>query len=95
MCAPFSAREWIILKNNYIGEGIMKKIYRIEHLCCANCAAKMEKAMGKIEGVKEAKIAFMTAKLYLEFNEEQQDEVLSSVKNVVKKIEPICELKEV
>lgn len=73
----------------------MKKIYRIEHLCCANCAAKMEKAMGKIEGVKEAKIAFMTAKLYLEFNEEQQDEVLSSVKNVVKKIEPICELKEV
>ena len=73
----------------------MKITYRIENLCCANCAAKMEAAIKKLPGVIEAKIAFMTAKLYLEFDEEQQDEVLSSVKNVVKKIEPICELKEV
>ena len=31
----------------------MKKNYILEDLDCANCAAKIEKADSKIEGVKE------------------------------------------
>ena len=29
----------------------MKKVYKLEDLDCANCAAKMERAVAKIEGV--------------------------------------------
>ena len=37
----------------------MKKIYKVE-VDCANCAAKMEQAIKKITGVKNATLNFMT-----------------------------------
>ena len=37
----------------------MKKKFILEGLDCANCAAKMEKAINELDGVKEA-----TVKLY-------------------------------
>ena len=43
----------------------MKKRYMIEDLCCANCAAKMEEGIRKIEGVHSAHINFLTQKLTL------------------------------
>ena len=30
----------------------MRKVYKLENLDCANCAAKMEDAIKKIEGVQ-------------------------------------------
>ena len=44
----------------------MKKVYRMENLCCANCARKIEEGIKKIPGVTDAKITFMTMKLTLE-----------------------------
>ena len=41
----------------------MKKIYKLEELDCANCAAKMEAAINKIEGVEKASVSFMTQKI--------------------------------
>ena len=35
----------------------MKKIYMMEDLDCANCAAKMEEAISKIEGVTSARVS--------------------------------------
>ena len=44
----------------------MKKTFKLQDLDCANCAAKMETAISKIEGVKSASISFMAQKLTIE-----------------------------
>ena len=41
----------------------MKKVFKLEDLDCANCAAKMENAISKIEGVESANVSFMTQKM--------------------------------
>ena len=41
----------------------MKKVYKMQDLDCANCAAKMENAIRKIEGVEECSVNFMMQKL--------------------------------
>lgn len=44
----------------------MKKTYSIE-VCCPNCAAKMEAATNKVEGVSQAVISFVTQKMSVTF----------------------------
>ena len=44
----------------------MKKMYMMEDLDCANCAAKMEEAISKIEGVTSARVSYLAQKLILE-----------------------------
>ena len=46
----------------------MKKQYDIE-VDCANCANKMEVAANDTEGIKEAKVNFMTLKMNVEFED--------------------------
>ena len=70
----------------------MKKSYRIENLCCANCARKIEDGIKKIPGVIDAKILFMTMKLNLEVEDGMLDSVLAEAKKIVKKVEPDCEI---
>ena len=41
----------------------MKKKFKLQDLDCANCAAKMEEAIKKIDGVTDASVSFMTQKL--------------------------------
>ena len=43
----------------------MKKHYKFE-IDCANCAAKVEDAIKKIDGVNNATVSFMTQKLTLD-----------------------------
>ena len=43
----------------------MKKKINLQDLDCANCAAKMEEAIKKIDGVKDASVSFMTKKLVI------------------------------
>lgn len=70
----------------------MKKVFRIENLCCANCARKIEDEIKKIPGVIDAKILFMTMKLNLEVEDGMLDSVLAEAKKIAKKIEPDCEV---
>ena len=44
----------------------MKKMYMLEDLDCANCAAKMEEAISKIDGVTYARVSYLAQKLTLE-----------------------------
>ena len=37
----------------------MKKVFRLENLDCANCAAKMEGAIKKVDGVEDATVNFI------------------------------------
>ena len=70
----------------------MKKSYRIQNLCCANCARKIEDGIKKIPGVIDAKLVFMTQKLNLETEDGAMESVLTEAKKVAKKVEPDCEI---
>ena len=70
----------------------MKKRYNLVDLDCANCAAKMEEAIKKIDGVNNATVSFMTQKLTLDADDARFDEILQKVVATAKKIEPDCEL---
>ena len=69
----------------------MKKSYKCE-VDCANCAAKMEEAIKKIEGVIDARVNFMTQKLTLDAADEVYEEVLKEAIKACKKVEPDCEI---
>ncbi len=69
----------------------MKKHYKFE-IDCANCAAKVEEAIKKIDGVNSATVSFMTQKLTLDADDARYDEILQQVITTAKKIEPDCEL---
>ena len=71
----------------------MKKSYNLEDLDCANCAAKMEKAIREIDGVKSASVNFMALKLTIEADDAVFDDVLKKSAKAVKKIEPDCRIK--
>lgn len=73
----------------------MKIKYILEGLDCANCAAKIEDAVSKLDGVNSASVSFMTTKMTLEIVEENIDEILINVEKIVKKIEPDVKLKRV
>ena len=68
----------------------MKKTYKLEDLDCANCAAKMEAAINKLDGVKKATVSFMTQKLTLEAEDERFDQVLQAALKCIAKVEPDC-----
>ncbi len=70
----------------------MKKSYKIQNLCCANCARKIEDGIKKIPGVIDAKILFMAQKLNLEVEDGALETVLTEAKKVAKKVEPDCEI---
>ena len=70
----------------------MKKVFKMEDLDCANCAAKMEAAISKIEGVQSCSISFLSQKMTLECEEAQLDAILKKAQAVVKKVEPDCRI---
>ena len=70
----------------------MKKRFDMEDLDCANCAAKMEAAIKKIDGVKDATVSFMAQKLTIEAEEEDFDRIMKEAVKAVKKVEPDCEI---
>ncbi len=70
----------------------MKKTFKLEELDCAHCAAKMETAISKIDGVIEAKISFMTQKLTIEADDKDFDDILKAAQKAIKKIEPDCRI---
>ncbi len=72
---------------------IMKKSYMLDGLDCANCAAKMEKAINNLEEVKTATVNFMTAKLTIEADGDY-DDLISKVEKVIRKIEPDVKIRK-
>ncbi len=73
----------------------MKYNFKIKGIDCANCAAELERAIQKIEGVNVATISFMTEKLVIDCEEKSKEEVMKKVQKVIKKEEPDCTIKEV
>ena len=71
----------------------MKKIVKLEGLCCANCAAKIEEEVKKLNGVENASLSFMTQRLTMEVAEEKVDEIMEAARRTAYKIEPEAEFK--
>lgn len=65
----------------------MKKKFKCE-IDCAACAAKVEDAIKKINGVTDAKVNFLMQKFTLEAEDERFDEILKTAIETGKKIEP-------
>ena len=70
----------------------MKKTFKMIDLDCANCAANMEAAIKKIDGVQDATVSFMTQKLTIQADDARFDAVVQEAVKACKKVEPDCEI---
>lgn len=70
----------------------MKKTFALEDLDCAVCAAKMEDAVSKIDGVKSVSVSFIMQKMTVEADDAEFDAVMKKAVKVCKKIEPDCRI---
>jgi len=66
----------------------MTKEYILQGLDCANCAAKIEDAVKKSDGVQSASVNIITSKLQVEANEDLSFEIFKTVERIVHLHEP-------
>ena len=66
----------------------MKKVFKLEGLDCAHCAAKIEEKVSKLEGVKSVVINFMTTKITLKNVDENIVDIVEKVKKLINEVEP-------
>ena len=71
----------------------MKKTYLLDEIDCANCAAKLEAAIKKVDGVNSAAVNFFAQKLIIDIDDDRFDAVMTDVLKVCKKMEPDCKIK--
>lgn len=74
------------------GEIYMKKVYRMENLECASCAAKMENAVSKLEGVNSVSISFIAQRMTIDADEELLPKIMKKAQKLICRIEPDCEV---
>ena len=71
----------------------MKRVYKLEGLDCADCAAKLEKKLAAIDGITSENINFMTLKCTLEAEAEKLNDVIEKAMEIIKIEEPDVEVK--
>ncbi len=71
----------------------MKKTVKFTGIDCANCAAKLEKALNKIDGVVSAQLNFMAERAVFELVDDHAEETVAEIRKVARKLEPECEFK--
>lgn len=64
----------------------MKKKFKMENLDCANCAAKMEDAISKLDGVTDCSVNFLTQKFMLDAEDDKFDAALEEACKIVSRI---------
>lgn len=71
----------------------MKKTYKLRDLDCANCAVKMENAIGKLPEVSSVTVSFMTQKMTVEYADGVDEaEALKQIRKIIRRVEPDCEV---
>lgn len=65
----------------------MKKTFRMYDLDCANCAAKMENEIRKIDGVQSVVISFLAQKMTLEADDAHFDEIAKAAAKACRRID--------
>lgn len=69
--------------------------YKMTGFDCATCASNLEQKIGKIDGVCNASISFMTNKFTFSCEESQKEEVMKRIQKVISQNEPDVEIEEV
>ena len=77
----------------YKERSIMKKSFRLVGLDCANCAAKMERAIAKLPGVEKVTVSLMTTRMTIEAADDKMDEIIQEATAIIHKYEPDVEVK--
>ena len=72
----------------------MEKEFKLIGLDCANCAAQLENAIQKIEGIESTSLSFMTGKLVVKCAENVSEDIIKKIKKTIKKEEPDVEIEE-
>ncbi len=70
----------------------MTKIFRLQDLDCANCAAKMENCIKKIDAINHVSVNYLTQKMMIDADDAEFDNAMQQVVKVCKKIEPDCKI---
>lgn len=65
----------------------MKKKFKMNNLGCANCAAKMEEEISKLDGVNSVNMNFMFQKLTIDADDERFDDIVQKANEICKSIE--------
>ena len=65
----------------------MKK-FNLKNLDCANCAAKIEENVAKIDGVNSVSVNFLTTTMKIDFDENKSEEIIENIRKIIKKLEP-------
>ncbi len=60
----------------------MKTILRSRELSCPSCVAKIENALGRIEGVSRAKVHFNTGRIEVEHDGVGNEKLIDTVRQV-------------
>lgn len=68
----------------------MVKVLKVEDLDCAHCAAKIEDAIKKLDGINSATVNFLAQKITVDVDEDKADTVLKEIVKTAEKIEPDC-----
>ncbi|MFK4328012.1 Cd2+/Zn2+-exporting ATPase [Bacillus sp. RC55] len=77
-----------------MAEALVKKKLMLEGLDCANCAMKIEKGVGNIEGVTSCSVNFATKTMLLETPQNKENQVVTEAKRLVTKLEPHIKVQE-
>ena len=70
----------------------MKKTFALEDLDCPNCAAKMEAAIKKIDGVTNATVNFIAQKMTIEADDGRFDDIVKAAVKAIKSVDSDCEV---
>lgn len=68
----------------------MVKVLKIEDLDCAHCAAKIQDAISKLDGVKSASVNFLAEKITVDVEDANSEGIEQKIEKLAKKIEPDC-----
>ena len=70
----------------------MKKSFAMQDLDCANCAAKMEAAIKKIDGVNDCSVNFFAQKMILDADDARFEDIIAKAAAAIRKVDPDCRL---
>jgi copper chaperone CopZ len=78
--------------DNLRGAIVLKKTYKMENLDCANCAAKMEQAICKLDGVEKATVNFLMQKVTIEADAERMADIVKQADACCSRVDRDCHI---
>ena len=84
-------RDYTVMSNHHLrNAGLSLKSKGLLSMICLLYTSKMEQAIKKLPGVRDASVSFLTQKLTLDADDARFDAIVQEVVNVCKKVEPDC-----